>query len=1238
MKKQGLYLPYYFNRQNYNNKYNLPIKKDDDDSYFVSLDIFRNLYTKDINQFNITVKELCLRGGRFKLQNGSPLFPQIYYEDLNKVISVPMDIKSEMYKNIDFTFLNISGFLSYFNVSNNDFFDYIPLEGFKALNLKDGDLLILEKELKKASFEIINAKSRKVKPTKEETSVKEENFYDNIKVQGKNIIINEDINNNDIDTVKEITTNNHQELREGENITTSYKKEEIINKTCELVRDNYFLKGIPTKNLDFNSDIKIFLSDNGIKVIYDIIKSDNKIRLYLLSAENLLNIYNVTISILKNSSFLVLETIKNINSIPILRSVEIEYLLPEERFSSLINHLLKLGLFTLKDFTYCRGLKLFNDPEVNNKAIFELLNQLATIDTKKLNKKYINPDSLAYNSKVTAKKDKKEKKYFGLAIAKDDGFKKYVMYNRISFLTYSEIMATINKMYKTTKTKKVAKESVLIEINKIDSYDWVENDKMKLYTILLGDALSCMKLDYLKEYISHNIYYGQIYIRSTIKELCSIKLQLPMEIKQILIYVIDKIEFFKKLFLNNNYNYAAEFDLDETWMYVFENRINTEKEQTLEQVGNVIGVTRERVRQIEKRISGEINRNFSTNNIELFIQYLKENKEVAIKNVSLKNILIKINSPYFYYDKNFDFLTFKEYETEINEIKISINKAISDNKVVKLKTIQNYLKELTNNSNQDLIQFIIENLTDYLSKNYNVSNNYISSSKINKYDTYLYIIREFYSDDTLDLSNNDGYAFFVDLVNRISPGTIEEDFDFSNKNNNVRSIEAVIERNSDTVIKLDAHKYKHLKSSHIPYSLMDNIYEYITEEVIENNFISNKKIYRKFNNELDKVGYTEKNLYYVLKYLFEDDFTFPGKNSLRIYGKGNEVKTTAEIIYLTLENNNGQMRLDELAELVGMENYSIMQRADNIDSRFQIVNNLVSIKDKSEGYSDTTIKVIKDRFEAMMTEDDYVIVKTLYYNVIFEGNVNKELTKNNDNNPTSFMYLLKRLIPEADGHTHVLFNKDLDQDFFKVYMSEVNKNKNRYNERFHRKEFMEVLENIGYAKVTAAMNLNKYIKEGKLIPINSDYLITRESFNIGHEDLNRINLFLESNKEKLSYLSLSKISYKFGELPRLNYRWSIDLLNYIATQLLNYKKVSISNLNYDADPMIIIEKSSDFNYGDIVRHEMKKFKGYMLEEYILAYLKDKGLIKKKTNVIYDTFYSKGIFKKNEFERIEILDE
>lgn len=121
------------------------------DCYSKSIDIYylREYYKKNEKIFMELVDELSLRGFEFYVDKPNNLLKVYRYEKGEYILS---NTKSNIF-NIDFNVFDIGNFISRFNVKDNEFLNFIPLEGFKVLN-PEIDLSEFKYELETNGFEL----------------------------------------------------------------------------------------------------------------------------------------------------------------------------------------------------------------------------------------------------------------------------------------------------------------------------------------------------------------------------------------------------------------------------------------------------------------------------------------------------------------------------------------------------------------------------------------------------------------------------------------------------------------------------------------------------------------------------------------------------------------------------------------------------------------------------------------------------------------------------------------------------------------------------------------------------------------------------------------------------------------------------------------------------------------------------------------------------------------------------
>lgn len=1187
MKPFGLYLPIYFKHQHYDNYYNIPIERLEK-HYFIPIEYFRYLYKDNKNVFNQITKELVLRGGEFFLENESPLFPKVSFTN-NKLITLNNDIPEESYKKIDYEVLGIKQFIKLFNIENNNFFEHVPLEGFKVLNLSNLNLLYLEKKLLDCGFSIINSKnnSKSIKHKK--------GFGTTYK--------NDDANRNSISNDKTESTLHSIEV----------SNERLFN-VVNGIKENPFYRYIKCSEINLKSNLVEILNCNHVSVSHLV---NNNQQLKLLNKKQNKDLAIKLDTILLDYDLIASKTIEFVNDNPSLRNIKINTLLNDNVFNMFRQYAYKNGVIYLGDLTTNKTTKILSSKGIGKSKIYSFLNIVFSLTKVEKNTSEAKATPNIIN--------KSEPKFLAYSYIKSPKLRKYLVENEITYLSNTEIEHLIQSKIGKRKERNTLLNTYKTMIDTTKNCCGINIVKEGSIHLTIREILYTLHLDYLIDELENiNLLNKEVDILLNNYD------SLPHDLKTITKMYFESIDFFENL----SNNPLEVIRLKEEEQIIFNNRINTNEKKTLEEVGKLAGKkTRERIRQIEKKIKNTIINLIDIKLIDIYKKYLEKNNIETLDNINLKNIFLSIDKNYFYYDSYLNKFTHKKYEAVSKDIKQAISAALTEKDVFYLSEFIEFICSFSNNEHEPLINLYINNIHSILeSLNYIVKGNTVIKRNITKEKLYVHIIKTYYANNVLDLSDEYSMNDFLQKLSMFAPKKMIDDLKSRENNDLIRSIEAILERHNEVVLKLDAHQYRMLDVNNVPYKLMDNIYDFIREEIVKNEFVSVKKIYRAFTGEINNAGYTEKTVYNLLKLLFEDEFYFTGKTTLRIYNKDADVKTTYEIIVSTLKKNNNFMKTEDLSNEIGAEDYTIHQQADN--ELLQISNGHVYLRKNKVEISKGALNAIKSTFNNYMNRHGFVPIKKVFKEIKFDLEVYSELLKKEFNSLDSFTALLKKIYPETEGHTRILFKKGDSQDYFKVYISELNQTK-----EIHREDFFKAGDQLGFSEPTNNMYLKKFIEIGQIVPINSDYFALPKHLEQNDILISNINNFLLKRFADKDYLSLSSIKFNFDELPELNnYRWSMELLNYYATHILKYNKVVIKEMRYDHDPMIIKKPDSNLNYNEIVKLEISDFNGNRTEDNILVYMIEKGLLRSKAKSLYKWFFTKDILVKNNFGRIYLRNE
>lgn len=1230
MSKFGLFLPEYFKYQSYDNFYDVPIEIQDN-GYFVELDYFRRLYLENKNVFYQISKELVFRGGEFSLEKESPLFPKVEFTQSDLII-LDSELKDDAFKKIDYDVFGIQQFIQMFNIENNYFFDHVPIEGFKVLNLSNISISYLKKRFEESGFSITQYSSGFRDKTEENTvepkshiimSPLDKRFQKDAEESNRSYIIDRlnqvpapVVSNtilNDSNSKSEVLSD---EEKHNVRVKIGQSNHKRLTTFLNAIEENSFFEHVWIKELNLNKHIVRKFDIAGIIKLSQLNNENIFIILNKLDQLDTKKIIKELDTCILNHRLIAEKVVSFLSDNPSYNDYSINILLKDNSYNLFKNNAYKLGIRELGDFTVDNCVALLESKGIGKTKVYNFVNDLYIIAS-------------SYNYTEQGKKDSElyppEPVYFTYGFIGSQKIKDYIRENNLSFLKKSEIVEILHSEITQTKERK----RVLSDFEKkLDAYEQSEMINFRLdksYSLTIMEFFDSLDINYQLDSLDNTDCLNVPLFELSQKD------ELTEEIKQIIFLYKRSISAFEKITSSPE----ETLELNDREKIIFRERTISDKKSTLEHLASKIGnLTRERVRQVENKMLSKITRILSDYLVSVFLDHSNKNSTLSFDDNSvLKNLFISLESDSLNYNDFFNIVVYYKNIEVIEQIEARLYELTENKEIFPKDELLNYLKELIkDNKTEYYIDLLTADLNSYLYKlGYITKKGYVIKERISKSKLYTFVVKTYYSKEILDLSEQSSLDQFLDRLEVIAPENMVANLRSRDQTDLIRSIESILDRNNDTILKLDSHQYRVLNVNNIPYELIDQIYLFILEQLQSNGFVTTRKIYRNFESLISDSGYTEKTVYNLLKLLYNDEFYFTGKSTLRIYEKGSDLKTTYDIILSFLEKYDGEMTTEQLAEEMGVEEYTLYQ---HVSDEFSVSKGTVYLSRQQNQLQEDTLQAIKEVFISIMNKKGYVPVKQVLDDLRFSGIANNDIAENNLHSADRFTRILKQIFPEMQGHTRILFKEGQEHNIFTVFLSEMTD-----SNKLYRDDFYDVGSMLGFADVTIALFIKNFIEEGKIVPLNTDLFTPSESFSLSTQVVESVEDFLIENFEDKDYLSLSSINYELYKLPRLeNHTWSIELLNYIALHKLNYSKVNINDLSYNADPLILIYSGSDITYRDIIRSEMSGFNQIRTEQNVLNFLIEKGLLRKNARSLYKWFFTKKILMKNDFERVYLYED
>lgn len=1154
---------------------------------FISLDYFRYIYGADKNKFNKIVHELALRGAHFEVEKGKALFPVNYRRDTNEVISIPAEIDEGAYLNIDWSLFDFSYLCRYFNIRSNNFFSGIPLYGFESLN-PHVDKRLLQNEFIESGFFFQNERDYKMpRPIKIELFNASSGIEDAL--SREEILA--------IDLIKEYSSRmflRHFKLRE---IIKDEKCQELVR---DLERDGiHYLSDVSQQTYPKSMYSRKTLFGYYLKLDKALHKS--------FVGPHAVALYQYILTRIKEESSQVFD-------------MNIFQYFSGNRYNQLKKVATNLGVSNVSqiDNEFIRAFVTSNG--TGKKKVFDTFDKIFSFYSPEISEGNVVEPQREVHREI-------QKKEYIANISPEELYPAFCFSTNKEYISFcndrdslmmreNEINKNIANFYHTKKNGPKLSTRMFKRFN-----IGVQEQLQKLKTIKANDInLLDSEFDIPMKQLMNQLHSSfkfsntmvpessqELFMENQDKTINEWLTTLSLDGHPSYLYVIgfysDKIKVFHSL------NENIKSLLNDNEKVVFEFRILS-NEVTLEDVGNMIGLTRERVRQIESKIKKKIIEEFG-NDLEFIINLLSNrnadyldnlNKLIKSHELLYRTLCQGLFNDYFLYNQTFD-LIYPSYESERTTSILRVVKEKLDflPKIVSEEFVSDMLTECID-GNKPIRAYLLHNLEDIMSKlNYlTYKDGKFIKEKTTKQDKVDYIIGKEMG-GKIDLNDPKHRKTFESYYKELDSG----DSVFSGDSEFERNIPAILDR-QENYIKSASMYYELFDPKHIPSNLFEKIYSYLSTYLTEEDFITSKKLYQIFEEPLEKMDISLFKMYYYLRYLYEEEFSFGHGNTMHIYSKDQEKFTTEELVYRKTVNMGNSVSKATLIDELGMPVYTIEQAVSKSD-RLVSTNGII----RAVGSLSTTLGgEIKEEIlklgQQMVMEKGYISSNIIFQQLKFQPKAAQFFKDAQIKTDVDFMNALKYVFPDFEGHTKIIYPKDKPISIEEIIISELSPDRT-----WTRQEISEIGSKYGYAESTLSLTINSLIEQAKLVPVSEDDLILKQALNISEEVLDQVRSLIEKELNNRKFCSLHQISGLRSKLPKIKgYRWKPQLLQY-CLNILGYNFVKPDNNSYRTDPLIVLnQKHAGLGYYDLVKEVLGIYQGVLFKTNVAEYLVEKGLLKR----------------------------
>ena len=650
--------------------------------------------------------------------------------------------------------------------------------------------------------------------------------------------------------------------------------------------------------------------------------------------------------------------------------------------------------------------------------------------------------------------------------------------------------------------------------------------------------------------------------------------------------------------------------------------IQLRRMKTLQAVGEMLEVTRERVRQIESKVTHKLPNYKKQLNLKMYFKYSTEHtkiihvkefmQELGLEGYLFETLLIlflKMEESITYIESIDRYISTELYELIIGYLdEIDFKKAI---------IVVDELKELFNNEIGDDSIEIVDLLIK--ARNYNrvgaiyVKENVSIIARINY--LFKHVIKE-----PVEM-NIEGYNYFKKLMEV----TFDIPFDSDKRAATTRVADA------DDVILVDRNTYFYHESEAITEQLLDELEQILDEQLKFSDYVDPRWIYKEYNTlMLEKGLRSHVHLYSIVQNYLGEKYETGHRNTLYIY-KSNADRLDAESILINylIETGHEVPKAKVLLDLKWKE-HKLDQLLPRIKKAVLIGNGIVKTIE-SFNFKDEELAELQSNL-LISLEKGYVFTHDLQFELAFNEKLSPLIERCKLADDVTLSAILKWLNPNLQGYTKMLFwNNSAITKIEQVIAIE-------FLEIVARQEMIEFINNKGYSDQTIYKLPTEVIQEGLFYNYTKTRYINANLINFTEEVKDSLANYLEEQFEEKPYRSaFTMVGYSQKVLPISSYEWT-EWLIYQFAEHVGYRKIQVHN-DYRYDKLVLVkEEVPIYNFDQLILHILKtEYRGRYHEEDLASYLEMKKLThnpRRLTNEIYNSQY----FKFDSFGFFEVRGE
>jgi hypothetical protein len=637
--------------------------------------------------------------------------------------------------------------------------------------------------------------------------------------------------------------------------------------------------------------------------------------------------------------------------------------------------------------------------------------------------------------------------------------------------------------------------------------------------------------------------------------------------------------------------------------------ITLRESMTLHEVGEIIGVTRERVRQIEAKVNRIIKQYIEEFKIEIyFLFYTEHSKLVSIddfcdafnisgslERIIIKKILSHTNIAHFV-ESIQRYMNIEDYEL----IADSLDKVDFYQSIIKVDHLKQIIPIEIINEMQEVIDMVIR------SQGYFRVNNIYVREKISIKDRINYLFDNHIT--TPLYMDGEGYEYFKDLISSVFGIPYE-----STK----RSATARI-ADGDNVILVDSNTFFRHEREKITDDLLNYLETTIDDMLSTHPYADPRIIYNENPNLVEDASlYSPVHLYSIIQLYLGDKYETGHRNTLYIYKSNTNVINSEDILCDYLSKNGHEVPYHKVLE-------DLNWKAPKLDQLLARIDSVITVKDKtiktieSFEFKDEELNELKSTVEQEFKKG-YIFTEDLAFELAFNPKLEQLVKRTGLADITTLSSIVKFLYKDASGFSRMLYNADSSIKSLEQALAK------EFPEMMTRADLIKFTLEKGYSEQKLAAVPSTIVEDGLFYPYTSTQYINANIVHFKEDTKKSLQEYLDKLFADKSYRSMfSALRYSQELLPISTYNWTEWLIHHFAEQV-GYRKIIVYNQDYRYDKLLLVKEDSQIStLSELVYYIAKThYKDRAHEEDFAKYLAADNIIynpRRLSNEIYKSKY------------------